>query len=296
MSLKGAASLLWETFREWLADGAMVYSAAMSYRVLLALAPSVIIAVAVLEIITLGTTVFDDLVEWIDQQFGQPAAEAVQSMVDSFGAQAGSSIVALIISGAFMLYMAASAFRMLRKALDAMWRVEWAPLQTDARHIRTQASQRLVPFALALSLGVALAAMMALSALWGLLSDSLRELLPVPELVARVADFAFTLGVATAVFAGLLAVVPLGRLPRRDLWLAALLTAVLFNIGKLGFGIYMSHSSTASLYGAAGTIVIFLIWVYYSSWIVFFGAKFAVVIARHRGCAVQPRAGARLVS
>jgi len=278
---------------EWFADRAAIYAAAFSSHMLLALAPLVVIAAAVIGLFLSEDTVAE-LVDQAGINFGEATQDAVEVVLNDMTAHTGASTIALIISGVVLIFTAAGAFRSLRKALNAIWNVEPAPTGRDARKIGWRLFLQLLLTLMVLGLGVLIAALMALSALWGTLTEYVAETVYGGEWLLRGADFLFSLGLITLVFALLFTVMPLAHIDRRDLWLGSLLTAVLFDIGRFAFGIYMDHSATASAYGAVGSLVIFLIWVYYSAMIIFYGAEVAQVHGRHHGREVRPRRGARL--
>lgn len=286
-------SLLVETAREWLADRATTYAGDLSYRIVLALSPLVVIAAGVVGLIYEDTDMLDDLVVRAGELLGEASADALQLVLTNM-TRPGASLLAIVLGGLILLYTAGGAFRALRKSLNAIWNVEPTPLRPDARRLATFALNQLLMLGLVLVLALLLAGLLALSAGWSWLTEWASSSLPASSLVRRVGELGFTLVITTAVFAGLFSSVPQGRLPQRYIWLSALITAVLFSIGRLGFGVYISYSSKASAYGAAGTLIVFLIWVYYSSMIVFFGAEFAQVFARRRGIHVRPGRGARM--
>jgi membrane protein len=287
-------SIVSETMTEWFADKAAIYAAALSFHMLLALAPLVIIAVGVVGLF-FGSDTVDSLSAQAEQHLGEPAKDAVDLVLSGLTTQPAANTIAVAVGAVVMLFAAAGAFRSLRKALNAMWNVEPAPAGRDARKIGWIVFYNVMLTLMVIGLALFIAVLIGLSTLWGTLSNRLAEDTPSAEVLFRGADFLFTLLLTVCAFALLFKVVPLARIARRDLWLSATLTAVLFGIGKLGFGIYMSYSSTGSLYGAAASLVIFLIFVYYSAMIMFFGAEFAQVYGRRHGRPVQPRKGARRV-
>jgi membrane protein len=294
--LKSLAHIVAEVVREWLADKAPTYAAALSYHMLLALAPLVIIAVAIISALFQSATTQQEIVDEAEQHLGTPAADAIQLILESVHMQPTANVIAMIVGGAVLLFMAASAFRALRKALDAIWDVKPAQVSGDRRTmLRLVLNQAFLLF-LVLVMALSFAALVGLSALASTVAARLTGSLPASEVLLHAADFVVSWGIVTALFAGMLSVVPLARLPQRFLWRAAALTAFLFALGKLGFGIYVSHSGTVSLYGAAGSLVVFLIWVYYSAMILFFGAEWAKILARRKGITPEPRAGAQRAS
>lgn len=289
--VRSAAGTVVETGREWIADKASTQAGDLSFRVVLALAPLVIIAVAVVGLVYQNTAVLDELLGKADDYLGEQTADAVRIVLDNM-ARPKASTVALVIGTVTLLWAAAGAFRSLQKSLNAIWNVSPAPLSRNRRRLLPFVLNHLAMLALVLALGLALAALLALASVWSIIADRVTGSLPAPELTLRGLDFIFGLALATVAFATLFSVVPLGRLPQRYVWLSALVTAFLFSLGRIGFGIYMSYSGTASAYGAAGSLIVFLLWVYYSAMIMFFGAELAQVWARRRGVEVEPRRGA----
>ena len=288
---KHTGSLVVETLKEWLADKATTYAGDLSYRIVLALSPLVVIAAGIVGLIYQDEDALENLLARTEGYLGEASVDALKVVLDNMTAP-GASFWAIFIGSIILIYTAGGAFRALRKSLNAIWNVEMAPLKASAGRLATFALNQLLLLGLVLLLGLMLAALLALSAGWSWLTAQLTDYLPADDLVTRAAGFVLTLGVTTAVFAGVFSIVPQGRLPHKYVWVSGLVTAVLFYIGRLGFGIYIDYSSRASAYGAAGTLIVFLIWVYYSSMIVFFGAELAQVWARRRGDRVVPRKGA----
>lgn len=289
--LRSAYATVLETVKEWAADKATTYAGDLSFHVLLALAPLVIIAVAVVGLIYRSTTMLESLVEMAGDYLGEQTTDVIRVVLDNM-ARPAAGTAALVIGSVTLLWAASSAFRSLQKSLNAVWNVGPTPLSADRRRLLTFALNHLALLGLVLLLGVAMAVLLAAGSLWGAVAQRLEGVVPAPEILLGISDFVFGIGLGTVIFATLFSTIPRGRLPQRYVWLAAVLTALLFGLGRIGFGTYVSHSSTASAYGAAGAIIVFLLWVYYSSLIMFFGAEFAQVYARRRGVEVEPRSGA----
>jgi len=257
----------------------------------LALAPLVIIAVAVVGLVYQNTAVLDELLGKADDYLGEQTADVVRIVLDNM-ARPRAGTVALVIGTVTLLWAAAGAFRSLQKSLNAVWNVSPPPLTRDRRRLLPFILNHLAMLALVLTLGLALAALLALASVWSVIADRMTGSLPDSQPALRGLDLVFGLALATVAFVILFSAVPLGRLPQRYVWPSALFTAFLFSLGRIGFGIYMSYSGTASAYGAAGSLIVFLLWVYYSAMIMFFGAELARVWARRRGVEVEPRRGA----
>jgi membrane protein len=184
----------------------------------------------------------------------------------------------------------------LRRALDAMWGVEPAPAEMRVDSLARVAFGQVLMVLLVVGVALAVVALVVLSTGWTYLTGRIEESFSGSAALFRAGDVLVSFGITALIIALLYQVVPMAKMHRADRWIGALLSAVLFTIGKEAFGIYISHSSTASAYGAAGSLIVFLVWVYYSAWIIFYGAEVAKVYGRRHGREVTPRKGAQRVA
>jgi membrane protein len=162
--------------------------------------------------------------------------------------------------------------------------------------LRNFIKDRLLSFALIVGIGFLLLVSLVLSAGLAALGNFLTGLLPAQETLWQWINFGVSFGVITLLFAMIFKVLPDVKIVWRDVWIGALLTALLFNLGKYLLGVYLGRSSVTSAYGAAGSLVIVLLWVYYSAQILFFGAKFTQIYSNRYGSHLEPAPGAEAVT
>ena len=185
-----------------------------------------------------------------------------------------------------------SVFVQLQDALNAVWIVRREP----GRGLRNFIKDRLLSFALIVGIGFLLLVSLVLSAGLSALDNFMVVLVPAQETIWQGINFVVSFGVITLLFALIFKVLPDVKIAWRDVWIGAIITALLFNVGKLLIGLYLGRSSVTSAYGAAGSLVIVLLWVYYSAQILFFGAKFTQIYANKHGSRFKPKSGAEEVT
>jgi membrane protein len=187
---------------------------------------------------------------------------------------------------------ATGVFVQLQDALNSIWGVRRKP----GRGLRNFIKDRLLSFALILGIGFLLLVSLILSAGLSALGNFVTGLLPAQATLWQWINFGVSFGVITLLFAVIFKVLPDVKIAWRDVWIGALLTALLFNLGKYLLGLYLGRSSVTSAYGAAGSLVIVLLWVYYSAQILFFGAKFTQIYSNRYGSHLEPAPGAEAVT
>jgi membrane protein len=283
-----SADVIKETIQEWMNGKATQYAAALSFYTLLALAPLLLVAVAGAGLIYGPGAARNALLTQIHERAGVQVADAVRTILTS-AHQPSAGTMAFIIAGIVLLLGASRALAMLRTAFNAIWNVPQIPRKGFLNQLRSQLATRLLNVILALGFGTGLLALLAASAVWSWVAGQMRGSLPAAELVLRAADFVVTLGLLTILFATLFRFVANARPDWADLWLGAFITAGLFNIGRLAIGLYLGHSATTSSFGAAGSVIALLLWMYYSALIIFFGAAFTQVYLRRHGRQLHPK-------
>ena len=268
----------------WWEDDALRLGAALAYYTLFAIAPVLLVATGIAGMVFSTDAVHGEIINQLDHLVGREGAHAVQSLLDGASQRPAGVIATTIGSVAFVL-AATGAFLELQSALNTVWRVKPNP---DG-HLRAFLIDRLRSFGLVVAIGfllmVSLAVTAALAAFSGWLS---RHSSSVPLVWSGVQVLVSLIG-TTSLFALLYRVLPDVHLCWRDVTTGAFVTAVLFTIGQQLIGLYLGQSSVASSYGAAGSVMILLLWVYYSCQILLFGAEFTRVHAEHRGTAFKPQ-------
>jgi membrane protein len=221
----------------------------------------------------------------IESLVGPQAAEAVESAVERSSIQE-SGILPTLLGVLAILFGATTVFAQVQAALNNIWDVRAQPSRSGILNfIRT----RLLSLSLILVIGFLLLVSFALSVAIGMVVSFAADWIPVPNLLALAADLALTLVVVTLLFATLYRVLPDVHLGWRDMWKGAFVAAALFAVGQFAISYYLTQTAPGSAYGAAGSLVIVLMWVYYSSLILLFGAAFTRVLVRERGDVIRPR-------
>ena len=274
MKTAGVWDLTKATFSEWLADHAPRLGAALAYYTMLSVAPLLVVATTVAGLVFGKEAARGELVKQMSNMVGPKEAAALQTMLQN-AYHPTQGIIASVIGGIVLLLGAAGVFVELRSSLNVIWGAEAKPVGGVWGFLRT----RLLSFLMILAIGfLLLLSLMLSTALTGL-----AHFVGAPHILFRVLDFVVSLGVITVLFALIFKFLPDVHVSWKDVWLAALLTSVLFTIGKFLLGLYLGNTSVGSTYGAAGSLAVCLSWVYYSAQILFFGAEFSQVYANRWG-------------
>jgi membrane protein len=281
--MRPAAVLTWPraVLRTWRAAHAGLHGAALAYYTLFALAPMLLIVTAVAGLVYGEEAVRGEVVGQIDQLIGRSGAELVESLLaDAREADGG---LAAVIGGITFLLGATGAFVELQRALNQVWQVHAAPRRNVSRFLLNRAQA----FGLVVALGFILLVSLVIDA--GLSAVAAWSTVRFPELpLLDVLHGAVSLVVVSAVFALIYRVLPDVELGWRDVVLGSVVTAVLFTVGKRLIGLYLGQASPASAYGAAGSVVIVMVWVFYSAQVVLLGAAITRVASEARGARPQP--------
>lgn len=284
MRLKDGVRLLKGTFAEWKEDNVPVLAAALAYYTVFSLAPLLIIAIAIAGAVFGEEAARGELVRQIQGLVGKEGAEAVQAMVQNADKPNSGGAIATIIGVILLLFGASGVFGQLQSALNTIWEVKPKPGQG----IRSFLVSRFLSFAMVLVIGFLLLVSLLLSSLLAAVSYFFNGLMPGLPILGQVINFLISFGVITVLFASIYKFLPDVEIPWKNLWVGAAVTAVLFNIGKLAIGLYLGNSSVGSAYGAAGSLVVVLIWVFYSAQILLIGAEFTQVYSKYRGTPLRP--------
>lgn len=284
--------LLSRTISDFVEDGALRLSAALAYYSIFSIAPLLIIAIYIAGVFFGPDAVRGQLEDQLTDYIGAPAAKGVQALVQSAYKPAQGWVAAAFGLAALMLG-ASGVFGQLKDALNTIWEV-----QTKAKSVVMDfIVNRLLTFAMVLVIGFLLLTSLLLSAAVASLSNYLERVLGVPAIAWELANFAISFGIVTTLFAFIFKVLPDVTIAWRHVWLGACVTAVLFEVGKFGLAFYLGRESTVSSYGAAGSLVLLLLWVYYTSCILLFGAEFTQVYTKiMTPDKVAPEAGAEPVT
>ncbi len=260
--------------------------ASLAYYTLFAIAPVLLVAIAIAGLAFGAEAVRGEIVGQLDQLVGREGALAVQSLLQGASQRRVGHLATFVGSVTFIL-AATGAFLELQTALNTIWRVKPKP---NAVTFKAFVVDRVRSFGLVVAIGFLLLVSLAVSAALAALGTWLERVSPGMPVVWNAVNVAVSLAVITALFTLLYAFLPDVKLRWRDVVVGAFVTAVLFSIGKQLIGLYLGRSTAASTYGAAGSVIVLLLWVYYSSQVVLLGAEFTRIYTHHEGRRPRPEA------
>ena len=289
--LRSVFELMKQTVSEWIDQDVSSMGAALAFYTLFAIAPLFVIVLAMAGFWFGEEAARRELFSQVSGLVGSEGGEAIQALVSAAN-KPKTGAWATVIAVATLFVGATGVFVQLQDALNSVWGVRRAP----GRGLRNFIKDRLLSFALIVGIGFLLLVSLVLSAGLSALDKFMVGLLPVEETIWQGINFVVSFGVITLLFAMIFKVLPDVKIAWRDVWIGAIITALLFNLGKLLLGLYLGRSSVSSAYGAAGSLVIVLLWVYYSAQILFFGAKFTQIYSNRYGSHLEPVPGAEAVT
>ncbi len=282
---------LWKTLRqtgsEFFEDKVPRLSAALAYYSIFSLAPLLLIAVSIAGIFFGDDAANGVLDDQLRSSMGDTAAAAVQEMLANTR-KPSDNLWASLMGLTLLVIGAGGVFGQLQDALNTVWGIAARP----GRGLKGIIKDRFLSFSMVFGIGFLLLTSLLLSAFLQAASDTIARVLPLSPLFWTTLSGAISFIVVAALFAAILKVLPDARIAWRDVTEGAVFTAVLFSIGKFALGWYLGREATSSSYGSAGSLVLILLWVYYSATILLLGAEFTQVNARLRGREIAPRKGA----
>lgn len=277
MMLRDVGHLLRATARLWTEHKVMQLAAALAYYSIFSIAPLLVVIIALVGWIFGPEAVRGQLDEQLRGSMGQPAAETVQSMVQS-AYKPGQGIWATVVGLAALLLGASGVFAQLKDALNTIWN---APAQSGSG-VAVFFRDRLVSFGMVLVIGFLMLTSLLLTTVIAAAWEIISGYLPLSKFFLSAAGFIVSAGIIAALFALIFRWLPDVPVRWRHAWIGGAFTAVLFEIGKLLLGVYLGREGTASSYGAAGAVVLILLWIYYTSIILLTGACFTRAFSDRR--------------
>lgn len=274
--------LLRQAFAKWMKDNALRMGAALSFYTVFSLAPLLIIVIAVSGIVFGQSVAQEQILNQIAQLIGAEGAQAVQALLVA-ARQQSSSHLPTVVSIMTLLVGATGALVELQDGLNRVWDVP----EVTGRFM-VIVLQRLISFALILCIAFLLLVSLVVSAMLSMVGTFLSGRLPGSSFFWQSADFILSWAVITMLFAIIYKILPDTSVHWRDVWMGSAVASVLFTLGKFFVGLYIGRSALASTYGAAGSFVVVLVWVYYSALLLYYGAEFTKVYAHRIGSQARP--------
>jgi len=281
-----------QTFKEFGDDECAMRAASLSYYIVFALAPLLLLIILVASVFVDAETVRRTIQEQFAGMIGQDTANQVSAMIGAADEKQGKGLSS-VLSTAALIFGATGAFMQLQSALNRAWEVEPDP---KAGGIKNFIFKRVLSLGMILGIAFMLLVSLALSAFISAAGSALGSMLGgLGTVVQAVLDLALSLVVVTLLFAAMFKFLPDGKIAWKDVWVGAFFTAALFTVGKFGIGLYLGRSDPGQGFGAAASLAVLLVWVYYSSMILLFGAEFTQTWAVRKGSGIEPKEGARRI-
>jgi membrane protein len=271
--------------QRWLERDAFEHAAALAFCTLFSLAPLVIIVVAIVGIVFGEDAANGQISAAISDLVGSQAATAVEEAVRRSRLEEAGLVPTILGVGA-LIFGATTVIAQMQSALNQFWGVKARPARSG---IITFITLRLLSLSMVLIIGFLMLTSFVVSVGITAVIEYAREWVPIPGFAVVLVDLSVSLGITTVLFGMLFKVLPDVKIRWADVWRGAFITALLFAIGKYCISLYLTHVAPASTYGAAGSLVLILLWVYYSSLILFFGTCLTIATILNRGEEVRPR-------
>lgn len=293
--IKRTAIFWWKVVQDatslWLERNAFSYAGSLAFYTLFSLAPTIIIAVTVIGVVLGEEAAQGQIVAQLQGTLGVDAAVAIQDAVAQSRIEESGILPTLLGVGALVIG-ATTVFAQMQFSLNTIWGVTAKPTSNSALRF---VKNRLLSLTVVLSIGFILMVSLVLGVVVRSMLQAADNLVPYASLLTTSVESLVSLGVVTLLFATIFKVLPDVVLRWQDVLIGAVVTAVLFTIGRSVIAIYLAYTATASTYGAAGSVVMILLWVYYSSLILLFGAAFTRSLLLRRGRPLIPRNSAVIV-
>ena len=280
-----------EAAADWSHDRAPRLGAALAYYMVFSIVPLLIIIIAMIGLVFGKEAAQGVIIQQIAGLVGEQSAAAIKDMIQRAD-EPSTGLVSTVIAIVTLLLGASGFFGQLQDALNSVWGIE----PKEGRGVWGYIKDRFLSFVAVLGTGFLLLVSLVLTAALSAFGDWFGHLLPVPEFVLQVFNMLLSFVVITGLFALIFKILPDARIAWRDVWVGAAITSLLFTIGKFAIGLYLGKSSVGTAYGAAGSLVIVLVWVYYSAQILLYGAEFTQVYANRLGERIVPAPDANVIN
>lgn len=289
MNPKAMFELVKDTFKDWSEDKAARLGAALAYYTIFSIGPLLVITIAI------ASFVFNDAGSQIQSTIsgvvGKESADVVQQTVENAN-KGGGNIIATIIGIIVLLFGASGVFGQLKDALNTIWEVQPKP----GAGLLAMLKDRFISFTAVLGTGFLLLVSLVASAALAALTEVLKSFLPGADIIAVILNFVLSLVVFTGMFALLFKFLPDVKIAWSDVWIGSFVTALLFLIGQILLTLYIKYGNVGSAFGGTSAFIIILVWIYYSSQILFLGAEFTQVYTNKYGSRLRPKQNAEFVT
>ena len=284
--LSNLPTLLKLTYRDWQEDNASRLSAALAYYTIFSLAPLLVLVIAITGLIWETEAVRTQILSQVQDLTGPEGADFVANLLTARGSPA-EGIIALLIGIITLLFGALGVFNEIHTSLNLIWSIRVEKPKGFLQSIKKLLIDRFLSFAMILAIGFLLLVSLVVTAALSATQETIRDAFPLSEFLLQLVNLAVSVGVSTLLFALMFKFLPDAEIAWHDAWIGAFVTSLLFSFGKAAIGIYLGNSAVSSAFGAAGSLVLLLLWIYYSAQILFFGAEFTQVYANQYGSKIS---------
>jgi membrane protein len=258
MNPKEILPILKETASEWMEDQAQSLGAALAYYTVFSLAPLLLIAIAIAGFFFGREAAQGQIFDQLRGLLGEASGKAMQDMVQNANTKPATGVMAALIGAVTLLFGASGVFGQLQASLNAIWGVQPKP----GRGVLGIIQDRILSFGFILVVGFLLLVSLLFTATIALVGEWFGGMVPGMEALIQILNSVLSLALITLLFATIFKFLPDAKIAWHDVWIGAFITAVLFTVGKFALGLYLGKSGVASSYGAAGSLIVLLLWVY----------------------------------
>jgi len=283
--------LIWDAISDFIEDNCMQLAAALTFYTLLSITPLLVLTISIASLFVSPADVQGEVESIAQSVMGPKGGEQLKALMSS-GEVSGESTVARIVSIVVLIFGATGVMAQLQSSLNRIWEVRVKP---DRNSIKNFILKRVLSFGMIMAIAFVLLVSLVVTTGVRAVADHFSGVLDSQAAQLAIGEGA-TLLTVILVFAAMFKVLPDAKIAWRDVWFGAAVTAVLFTTGKFLIGLYLGSQDLGSTYGAASSLVLFLLWTYYSSIILFFGTELTQMWARHQGRAIEPSDGAMRIS
>ncbi len=289
MNPKAIIDVFKETFKEWGEDKAPRLGAALAYYTVFSIGPLLVLVIAIASLVFANAE--DQIVNTIGGVVGKESSDVIRQTVQNANKE-GANIIVTIIGIVTLLLGASGVFGQLKDALNTIWEVKPKP----GLGILNTIKERFFSFTMVLGTGFLLLVSLVITAAVSALNEVLKSILPGADIIGQIISFIVSVLIVALMFTLLFKFLPNVKITWGDVWIGGLVTALLFTIGQFALGFYLSSGAVGESFGAAASFVIILVWIYYSTQILFFGAEFTQVYTNKYGSRVRPDENAEFVT
>ena len=281
--MSSVIEIVGETVKEWSNDKASRLSAALAYYTVFSIPPLMVVAIGIASLFTDRATIEEQVLNQAGSLMGQQGGEAIGTILQSAEQPGDGELLPTLLGVALLVFGASGVFTQLQDAMNTIFGVQPDP----KRGIMGLIKDRFLSFTMVLTIGFILLVSLVLSTVLASLGNFIGGLVTEAEILLWLVNFIISFGIFMLLFALIFKTIPDVKMAWRDVLIGAAVTALLFKIGEFALSFYFERSDPTSAFGAAGSIILLLLWIYYSAQIIFLGAEFTEVYARRIGSGIQ---------